>query len=178
MVDLADVLIPDGQDNDPGIEVAVYMALMRDVLVLPSPPSNPSSLKALATVTDDITFKTGKKFSQIGTTLDKGGFKGKGIGAYKTMSAENELTVYCPLSSEDYLGLIRLIQNSDLCFVIPERTGKKRLMGTKTQPAYLVDWEEATGDKPGDERGWKVVFKSTGKLAYYYEGDIQLTPAA
>jgi hypothetical protein len=174
-VDISDQLIPDGEDNDAGIELEVYVAKMADVVAWPEPNlTTAANIKDLVTVTADVTFATGKKFHRVGCTLEKGGVVSKGIGPYKAKSTESELTIYYPHSKEEYLGFIRKIQNSDLGFVIPERTGKKRMFGTKTSPAYLLDWEEKTGEKPGDDRGWMVKFKTSGKMNYYYEGEIQL----
>lgn len=177
MVDLSDQLIPDGEDNDAGILLEVYMAKMADVVLWPEPNiATALNLRELATVTTDITFATGKKFYRLGCTLEKGGIVSKGTGPYKTKSSESELTVYYPHSKEDFLGLVRLCQNMDLGFVVPERTGKNRMFGSKTTPAYLLDWEETTGSKPGDDRGWMLKFKTSGKMNYYYEGEIQLVP--
>lgn len=176
-VDISDQLIADGLDNDAGILLEVYMAKMADVVAWPEPNiATAANLKELVTVTTDITFATGKKFHRVGCTLEKGGLISKGTGPYKTKSAESELTIYYPHSKEEFTGLVRLIQNSDLGFVIPERTGKKRLFGSKTTPAYLLEWEETTGSKPGDDRGWMLKFKTSGKMNYFYEGEIQLVP--
>lgn len=177
MVDLSDQLIPDGEDNDSGILLEVYLAKMADVVLWPEPNLvGAANLKACVTVTTDVTFATGKKFFRVGSTLEKGSLVSKGIGAYKSKSSESELTVYYPHSKEEYLGFIRMIQNSDLGLIVPERTGKLRMFGSKNSPAHLLEWEEKTGEKPGDDRGWMVKFKTSGKMNYYYEGEIQLVP--
>ena len=177
-MDLEDVVWPNGQNNDGGLATVLYVARASDFTTIRWIPDAPASLEEKVTITTDHVFASGKCFKKISCTLEKGQLVSTLGGERNSHSYENMATIAQPGNKKLMLGLLEEFKNDDLIVLVKELDGQVRQLGWEDVPAHLDTGETTTGTAVTDFKGSTLTFKSIGRIAPVYEGEILLTPAA
>jgi hypothetical protein len=174
MPDIAVVAWPNGKKNIGGIDETILFAVASDFTTAPAMPSAPASQAAMAVISVDPVFASGKGWKPIYNTMLKGEVKSKLVGEFDGKSYEHDLAFSCPGTETDNLGFASLAPNSGFFFLIKQNDGKYRIMGVE-HLAKMKDAEEGTGMKNSDEKGIKYTFFSFGSTPVpLYTGAIDL----
>lgn len=168
-MELDDVTWPSGKNNTGGIQQAIYVGLMADVLTFPStvatdPLAISGDLKDLVTINADLVMKDGKPLKKVYVTLEKGELKHDGQGEMDGRSFANTLDILHPGNSPEALGFLSFVKNADLVILLADTDGQKRLLGNRGYPAKLVDSKGTTGGTTASLKHSTMQFKSAGNI--------------
>lgn len=173
-----DIVKSGARDNDGGLKIFAFYALLEDILTFPVVPPTPTDLSDSVTITDDFVMKTGKKFWKIESTLETSGLDGSMVGERDGRSAENMLDLQHPGSNKSFIGWLEENKNRNLVLIVEEIGGSFRVIGSPGLPASIEKATFPSGKKVADAKKIEVTIKSIGRIAPYYEGTIPITPAA
>ena len=123
-----------GQRVLPGIRTAIYYIDKNDILqwhTLPSPSDESVTLAQLATYKGDFTLKTDKKWQRIDLTTGKGNVEWETQGERPSCTFLNKLTASHPGTAEEAAGFCSIAQNADLVFLVQQRDGRFRVLGSE-----------------------------------------------
>lgn len=177
MPSLVPVLRTDGEKATPGIKSILFFCLAADILTFPVPSTAGTAAEAV-TVVDDIVFKTGKKWLRHYTTGQMGKVMSKLAGVEDCKGWENTVDISFPGNTPEMIGNLDIMKNSSVIFLAQDKDGKYRLVGSPDDPALISVGEADSGDKFDSYKGVKLTARSTGAVAWFYEGVISETPAA
>lgn len=123
-----------------------------------------------------ITLAASKSWKRIECTLDKGMITSTKIGARGHGAFRNQASGHFSAPNGSAVGLANYWNNKKVIALVPERsTGKYRLLGTKTDPAFIQAQEFGTGEGPEGENAFKFTVESIGSAAPYVSGTVTLT---
>lgn len=166
----------DGTKATPGINTILFFALAADILTLPAVGS--STPAEAITIATDIVFKTGKKWLRQYCTREMGKRMSKLAGVEDCKGWENTVDLSFPGSTAEMLGNLDIMKNSSCVFLVVDKNGKRRLLGSLEDPALVSSAEDDSGDKFDSYNGTKVTIRSTGNVAYFYDGIINEVAAS
>lgn len=170
--------LPNGE-NMGGIGQKVYFGYHADVAGWPTKPTNPLTLEANATLTGDLTMKTGKRMFEIYVTDDAGEFKIEPVGEADGKSFVQHLTIFHPGLQKKILGFMNAAKNDNLVFIVVDAEGQKYLMGDAMRPATYQGSPDnnGTGKATADRKGMSAEFTYKTPNVYVYGGSVPLTEA-
>lgn len=175
---LEDIEKVPGENNDGGLGVYMYYALLQDILTFPKVAPAPTDYAASVTVSADFVMKTGKKFYKFQNTLEKSSLQTTSAGERDGRSAENMYNFQHPGNKPQAVAWLEQNKNSDLvCIVEDVATGFKRILGSEFLPASFESFEVTSGDAVSSEKVVRGSIKSVGRVAPFYTGTIPLTAA-
>jgi hypothetical protein len=86
---------------------------------------------------------------------------------------------YKPGADEDSLAFLSLAKNENLVFVVKDKDGKFRIIGSEGIPAKMESSEGGTGQTGEDDKGDTITFASEGaNPPYFYEGSVPVAAAS
>jgi hypothetical protein len=156
-----------GRYNPAGI-TKVYFALPEDIATFPvldTPDTVGATFSTLVTLPGAIVMAVGKKFQEIYCTLEEGELKSTFAGNRDGKGKENMLEISFPGNDADYLGFEAYAANRDFVFLVKEKNGKYRVLGSPEDPAYLDTGDATSGKKIADGRKNVLTFKASGATA-------------
>lgn len=156
-----------GRYNPAGI-TKVYWALPEDIAIFPvlkTPDDADATLSSLVTYATAIIMKAGKKFQEIYCTLEEGELKSTFAGNRDGKGKENMLEISFPGNDADFLGFEAYAANRDFIFLVKEKNGKYRVLGSLEDAAYLESGDATSGKKIADGRKNVLTFKASGPTA-------------
>lgn len=161
-----DILYPQGRYNPAGL-TRVLFAFTEDIATFPVMPDTETAttFAELVEITTPITMVTGKKFNELYCTLEEGELKSKQVGPRDGKGKENELEISFPGNEAEFLGFEAQCANRTLVFLVLEKNGKWRVLGSDIDPAYLEVSDNTSGKKIADGRSTKLTFKASGPTA-------------
>lgn len=165
-MNISNLTFPAGRYNPGGI-TEVLQAFVEDIASFPvlADPDTATTLASLVTYAEAITMKTGKSFRKIYCTLEEGEIKSKMVGARDGKGYENTLEISFPGSEGEMLGFRAYAANRQSVFLVKEKNGKVRVLGSLEDPAYFEDDDATSGKKIADLRATKMTFKASGATA-------------
>jgi hypothetical protein len=177
-MEIQDILRQVGVDNDAGLKTRMFYARMRDIETFPTVPATMTTLADKVTLEGDFVMKEGKRFGFIEGSLEKNNLNNSGAGQNGNSSAANMLTFYSYGTDPAILGWIETYKNDDLLLISEDLQGNKRVYGSDGLPCQIMpDWQEVGGASVADEKFIQINFRSVGRIAKFFEGDIPLTVA-
>lgn len=177
------VIYQRGKYNPAGL-TEVYYAFKKDIATFPTldlPETVGATFSSLVTYDTAITMATGKKFEKLYCTLEEGEIKSTVAGPRDGKGKENMLEISFPGNEADYLGFEAIALNEEFVFIVKEKNGVLRVLGSLEDPAYLDSGDATSGKKVADGRKNVLTFKATGATAAPIYGVALaslLTPAA
>lgn len=173
-VTLADLDKPR-RDNTGGIQTRFYLGILSDVYSFPDMPAYSGNMADLATISGNITMKTGKRLYEIACVIEKGSVGHELQGAVGGHSFRNKFTFQLAENSPEHLGLLRILKNEE-CFVIPaEFDNTKRIVGHPGYPATLESITGGTGEGTAGEKMSTIVLAAVNTTpAPVWTGKIDL----
>lgn len=159
----------------PGIRQYVYAVAKRDIVKWPTLPdvsTEAQTLDKLATYATDFTLGSDKKWIRIDLAVNKGNIECEVQGDHPSRTFVNKLTVSYPGTSAQAAGFCRLAADEELVFLVPQRDGKFRVLGSE---AFFVDVKPkmSTGEGLSTAGGTELSIEATDICpAPYYTGKI------
>ncbi|HEY0056292.1 MAG TPA: hypothetical protein VGB63_13125 [Pedobacter sp.] len=165
-MNLANLTWPAGRRNAAGINRVLY-ALAEDIATFPElgDPEVATTFNELVEILTAITMKAGKKFNELYCTLETGELKSKLAGPRDGKGRENTMDISFPGNEAAFLGFDAFTDNLPMVFLVLEKNGKWRVLGSKNDPAYKDDSDGTSGKAISDGRATKLMFKSAQETA-------------
>ena len=162
-------------------ETELFYAPAAHIDTMPSLPAlgDPTkTLAEIATVSGDITFPTGKGFNRLNILADTGEIKDEPVGNKGNKKVKSSFEFFLSNNSARNLGFIRQYKNVGLVLVIVEKSGRKRILGSKLVPAYIAEASGTSGKGSEDDVGFQITIDVTKSApAPVYTGNIVSKPA-
>lgn len=159
--------------NTPGLSRSLYIANVDD-FVLGSEPKADTGIA----VTTAPTFKTGKSWSKVDITADSGKLDIKVTTKGDSKSYENTYEFFIGGTSETQLAWVDLVGAGDyIALIVDKCGGDTYVVGCPCSPVKMMSADGTTGQKSGDERGFKIVMKSADQPLIWKLTTIDLLPA-
>lgn len=159
-------------------ETEVYAAVSEHIDNFPSLPALGTSatpLENLAKITADITFTGTKGFFKLQAQTETGEVKDELVGNKGNKKVKSMYDFFLTGTSPRNSGFIRQYKNMPMIFVVKEKTGRLRVIGSKDIPVYMDEGAGTTGKGPEDDSGWQLSVSATsGSPAPVYEGNLAL----
>lgn len=159
----------------PGVSTVIYAAEAHDILLIPD-----VDVVGGFEITDAITFKTGKKWTQIEATVDTATLRGESLGDKGFKSAITKLLFNITGIDMDKDEFYNASLGCGMVFLVKDLdNGKYRLVGNLDQRAYSAKSNYDYGQKAGDKKMYDYEFEANSKgAALWYSGPVTLVAAA
>lgn len=160
-------------------ESAVYAAVATHIDSFPTLPESGTvaTLDAFGTLSTDITFPAGKGFIKLDTQAETGEVKDDLVGNVGNRKIKSMFDFFLANTSARNIGFINEYANAPLVFLVQEKTGRFRCIGSKELPAYFDSAAGTSGKGPEDDNGWQCsIYQTSKNAAPVYTGNI--TPFA
>ncbi|MGQ1890636.1 hypothetical protein ACT29H_09360 [Thermophagus sp. OGC60D27] len=168
-----------GGANMGGIKQTVYFAYHKDVASWPTEPDFDSvtDIEELATLTGEITMKSGTRFFKLYLTDDTGEFEIESVGEKDGKSWIMHLRLFHPGLQKKILGFINAAKNENLVFIVPDNNQNLFLMGDALRPATYEGSPDSngTGMETSARPGVSMEFTYKTSNLYQYGGSVPLT---
>lgn len=170
-------------ETAPGVsEVGVYAAAISDFtaggIQKPADLSTATNLEELATITEAHEFKTDRGFHKVYINPDSGLVETAHGGEKGNLSLNNSFTGTLPGTGAKTAGYIRKYKNTPMIYIIKEKSGNVKQIGSELSPAYMTEVTGTSGQKAGDNKNTIVKIMDTQNYpAPEYAGTIQEFPA-
>ncbi|MBT0607634.1 hypothetical protein [Aequorivita echinoideorum] len=186
MAECVDPIPLENLDFCPTIEVAagvsetgVYGAAVSDFETIVAPPNiaDGTDLDSIGTIATAHTFKEGRGFHKIYINPDTGLIESTHAGEKGNLSIGNSLTGALPGTGPKVVGYVRKYKNMPMIFIVKEKDGAVRQLGSALSPAYMSEITATSGQKAGDPK--TTTIKITDTLAYmapHYAATIEEFP--
>jgi hypothetical protein len=176
------ITYPQGRFNPAGVTRVLY-AFAEDILTFPTLADSETALTFASLVEYDgpIVMKTGKQFFDLYCTLEEGEIKTGMAGPRDGKGFENTLEISFPGNDANFLGYKASLANRQVVFIVKEKNGIVRVVGSLEDPAYMETDDATSGKKIADGRKSIITFKdskSTPAPIYKTALTSILTPAA
>ncbi len=161
-------------------EVGVYAAALKDFATIEKPAgfADGTDLASLATISAAHTFKTDKGFHKLQINPDSGLVETVQVGEKGNISFQNSFSGGLKGTGAQVAGWLRKHKNEPMIFVVKEKSGNVKQIGSELSPAYLSEVTGTSGSKPGDPKNTTVKMMDTQNYpAPEYAGAItEFTP--
>lgn len=175
---LEDVKFCQGKKSLPGTKKRVYLADVRDIVGYPTAPNRAAegfSLKDVPVFTGAFTMAQGKFFATVDIVPNKGKITVKAQGEYGSKTFKNTYTGKAPGTEEEVTALIAELLNAEVIAVVPTRTGKFRIIGSKDFPALVIP-EQDTGEGVTDANETSLEINADDELpAPFFTGTLPIS---
>lgn len=175
----------------PGIRQKVYAARHRNIVAWPKLPDTANTnMKELAVYAGNFTLAADHKWVGVDLTMGKGQIEWGTQGEKPSRTFLNKVTLSHPEIDEDAAAFARQAIGDDLVYLVQQRDGKWRVIGSEAFPADTKP-KGATGEGTTGEAGTQLEVEATDICpAPFYVGTIEtedgtldcstneLTPAA
>lgn len=182
-----DVIPLENLDYCPTLEVSagvsetgVYAASIYDFEEIKKVPSldAAASLTAAGTIADSHVFKAGRGFHKVYINPDSGMIDSAHAGEKGNLTIGNSLTGSLPGTGARVVGWSRKYKNMPMIYIVKEKDGSVRQLGTEDSPAYMSELAATSGQKAGDAKQTTVKISDTlPYMAPHYAGTMQIFPA-
>lgn len=156
----------------PGVRQRIYYIHHSDIVTWPKLPATGENMGALSTYTGSFTLAADKKWKHIDLTHNKGELESTTTGELPARLILNKFTIKHPKFDEAAAGLCRQITNDSCVFLIQQRDGKWRVLGSE---AFRTDCKPGgrTGEGMSGEFGLNIEIEAADVCpAPFYTGDI------
>lgn len=156
----------------PGTGETVYGISKRDVVSYPAIAESPKDLKSAATLVGSFVLAADKKWHKIGMAVDQGQIQVENQGEEGSKTFKNTATIAIPGTEEEATGYINQANNDKMIYLVPQRNGKYRLIGSKEFTPKLT-LNQDTGKAVTDQSVTTVSAAADDAYAApFYVGDI------
>jgi hypothetical protein len=158
---------PTGKYNPAGM-TKVYWCLASEIATFPVldlPETVGADYSSLVTYDAAITMKSTKLFRELYCTVEEGEIKSTVVGSRDGKGKENSLEISFPGNDAAYLGFEAIALNEQFVFIVKEKNGVLRVLGSLEDPAYLDSGDATSGKKIADSRKNVLTFKGSGATA-------------
>lgn len=140
-------------------------------------PTDTSTYAKAATITQDIEAIIGKGFVKLDLQIDLNSVNTNLVGNRGNKKDQTTFNFFIPGTKAEVLGFKKIYKNLPGIWIAKDNNGKKFVIGTKDQPAYIDNLEVNTGEGPEDNNGGTGTIIANCNL-YEYTGNIPLNPGS
>ena len=162
-------------------ETQIHYALAAHIDSFPALPALGNSETALgdyATIATDITFPIGKGFNVLHIQSNTGEVKDELVGEKGNKKVKSMFSFFLPNNHARNLGAMRQLKNAGLVFIITEKSGRQRVLGSKLVPAYISEAAGTSGKADEDNVGFEITVDVVSSApAPVYSGNITAVAA-
>jgi len=178
-MDLFDIQHQSGQDNTAGLMTEFYFAKLDDIDTFPTPIADPTTPEEKMTISEDFVMKDGKGFHKGYMTWGRGGVSWSLQGPMDGKSFTHNFEFYKPGADKESLAFLSLAKNENLVFIVKDKDGNFRVVGSEGIPAKMDSVDGGTGQSGEDDKGDTITFVSEGaNPPYFYEGSVPVAAAS
>lgn len=161
-------------------ETGVFAAAISDFATIEKPAdlSAALTLSEAATIAAAHTFKVDRGFHKIYINPDSGLVETSQVGEKGNISFQNSLTGAMQGTGATTAGWLRKYKNTPMIFIVKEKNGNVKQIGSELSPAYLAEVTGSSGQAAGDAKSTQVIIRDTQNYpAPEYAGTITEFPA-
>jgi len=161
-------------------ETGVFGASVYDFATIAKPLNlkTGTSLESIATIAEAHTFKAERGFHRIYIDPDTGLVDTAQVGEKANLNFNNSFTGGLQGTGAKNAGYVRKYKSTPMIFIIKEKDGHIKQIGSELAPAYMTEVTASSGQKAGDVKRTTVKFMDTlGYPAPEYAGVITEFPA-
>ena len=173
---LEDILVCPNDEFQAGLSPEIYF-LPKAFLKTFKLPANTSTYAQAATITQDIEPIVGKGFVKMDLQIDLNSVNTNLVGNRGNKKDQTTLNIFIPGTKAEVLGFKKTYKNLPGIYIAKDNNGKKFVIGTKDQPAYIDELDVNTGQGPEDNNGGTGTIIANCNL-YEYTGNIPLNPGS
>jgi len=174
---------PSDEVNAGVSEVGVYAASVSELSTIEKPADLDAGadLESVATIAAAHTFKdaTNGGFHKLQINPDSGMIETAQLGEKGNLSFQNSFTFALRGTAAKVAGYARKYKNEPMIYVVKEKNGDIKQIGSETSPAYMVELAAGSGQAPGDPKQSQFIIRDSQNYpAPAYAGTItEFTPA-
>ncbi len=161
-------------------EVGVFAAAVSDFATIDKPADlkTGTTLESVATIAAAHTFNTNRGFHKLYISPDSGMVETAQVGEKGNISFQNSFSGAFQGTGAKTAGWLRKYKNTPMIFVIKEKNGNIKQIGSELSPAYLSEAAGSSGQAPGDAKRTTIKISDTQNYpAPEYTGAItEFTP--
>jgi hypothetical protein len=160
-----------------GLQEIGYLCSVADLQTiqgLPGSPSTPADKYVIATA---HTCKTGKKFSKIYVSKEKGALSYKALGNLDGGGYEVTATIFVPGDSKELTYIANESRFDRFIALLPDKEGIINQVGNENNPAVIV-MDYNTEVVTGDGKGYMGRIVAYQPYKVLYDAAVPLTPAS
>lgn len=127
-----DVNFCAGQKSMPGVRSYIYGISKRDVISYPTLDRDKvKEMAKVAVYEGDFVLAADKYWHRLAIVPNDGEMKSENQGSYGSKTFKNTVTVNLPGTEEEATGYIAEANNDEMLYLVPQRNGKYRLVGSE-----------------------------------------------
>lgn len=144
-------------------ETGVFAASVYDFLTIAKPLDlkTGTSLESLATIAEAHTFKEGRGFHRIYLDPDTGMVDTAQVGEKGNLNFNNSFTGGLQGTGAKNAGYVRKYKSTPMIFVVKEKDGHIKQIGSELSPAYMTEVTASSGQKAGDVKRTTIKLMDT-----------------
>lgn len=165
-------------------EVGVYAASIAEFATIEKPDdlnTVDATLESIATIAAAHTFKdaTNGGFHKLQINPDSGMVETAQLGEKGNLSFQNSFTFALRGTAAKVAGYARKYKNEPMIFIVKEKNGDVKQIGSENAPAYMSEVAGGSGQAPGDVKQTQFIIRDSQNYpAPEYAGTItEFTPA-
>lgn len=131
------------------------------------------SLETASVLVGDITLRDGRKWGKLRIQTETGELKDEFGGNKGNKKAKTMFDCFLTDTRPENISFVDIYKNVPMVFLIMDKQGRIRKMGSTMSPAYFDASASTSGKGPDDDAGFQITISaSTGRIAPFYEGEI------
>lgn len=170
----ADIDFCQGKKSLPGIRSYVYGASKRDIVTWPKiDRSTKETLDTINVYEGDFVMAADKKWHKIALVPNEGQLQIESQGTFGSKTFKVTATMNMPGTEEEVSGYIAEANNDEMVYLVPQRNGKFRVVGSEAFSSEL-SLAQDTGKAATDSNMTTVTAEATDEYpAPFYVGKIE-----
>lgn len=170
----SDVQFCQGKKSLPGIRNHVYGCSKRDIVKWPKiDRSEKASLAEVPVYKGDFALAADKKWHKLDLIPNQGQLQVESQGTYGSKTFKVTGTFNLPGTEEDATGYISEANNDEMVYLVPQRNGKYRVVGSEAFTPELT-LSQDTGQAATDTNQTTISAEATDEYpAPFYTGKIE-----
>lgn len=167
-----------GQESFPGIQGVVYFVPKRSIVSWPKLPSladlaDGDSVERIAKYEGSFVLAADKKWRKMDVVMEESPVSSESQGEIPSKSFVNKATIKLYSAEEDATAFIRMANSDDMVFIVFQKNGKARVVGSKMFTTSVKPKQEL-GSTATDKAGTTLEIEATDKCpAPFYVGKIE-----
>lgn len=157
-------------------EAEVYAAIASHIDADQVPPAIDTAnatLSDLATISADITMVSGKGFFKLAVQSETGEIKDELVGNKGNKKVKSTFDFFVANTDAQNIGFIRRFKNIPMVFLVKEKSGRVRKLGSKSVPIFMEAANMTTGKGAEDDTGMQITLSVVSSMpAPVYTGAI------
>lgn len=166
-----------GESTLPGITPEIYGCSKRHLTSFPKLPeltAASATMESIATLEGDFKCAADSGFHKISVLTAESGISVESQGSYPNISFKSTLTAMHPGTGPAASGYCRLLASDDMVFVVRDRSGKFRVIGSEIDNTTVTPKQDL-GKSPTDSCGTTIEISATDRApAPFYTGKLPL----